>query len=60
MKNNEIPEGQSDNPKGDPDDDTTSGEDTLETDGGGEALEEPATLQRMGRKKQVTLAELGL
>lgn len=39
MKNNEIPEGQSDNPKCDPDDDTTSGEDTLETDGGGEALE---------------------
>jgi hypothetical protein len=28
MKNNEFPEGQSDNPKGDPDDET-SGEDTL-------------------------------
>jgi hypothetical protein len=38
MKNNEVPEGESDNPKGDPDDET-SGEDTLETDGGGEALE---------------------
>jgi hypothetical protein len=38
MKNNELPEGESDNPKGDPDDET-SGEDTLETDGGGEALE---------------------
>jgi len=39
MKNNEIPEGKSDNPKGEPDDDATSGEDTLETDGGGDALE---------------------
>jgi hypothetical protein len=38
MKNNEVPEGESDNPKGDPDDET-SGEDTLETDGGGESLE---------------------
>jgi hypothetical protein len=38
MKNNKVPEGESDNPKGDPDDET-SGEDTLETDGGGEALE---------------------
>ena len=38
MKNKEVPEGESDNPKGDPDDET-SGEDTLETDGGGEALE---------------------
>jgi len=38
MKNNEVPEGKSDNPNGDPDDET-SGEDTLETDGGGEALE---------------------
>jgi hypothetical protein len=38
MKNNELPEGESDNPKGDPDDET-SGEGTLETDGGGEALE---------------------
>jgi hypothetical protein len=38
MKNNEVHEGESDNPKGDPDDET-SGEDTLETDGGGEALE---------------------
>jgi hypothetical protein len=38
MKNNEVPEGESDNPNGDPDDET-SGEDTLETDGGGEALE---------------------
>jgi hypothetical protein len=38
MKNNEVPEGESDNPKGDPDDET-SGKDTLETDGGGEALE---------------------
>ena len=38
MKNNEVPEGKSDNPTGDPDDET-SVEDTLETDGGGEALE---------------------
>jgi len=29
MKNNEVPEGESDNPKGDPDDEK-SGEDTLE------------------------------
>jgi len=39
MKNDVIPEGQPDNPKGEPDDDSTSGEDTLETDGGGDALE---------------------
>jgi hypothetical protein len=38
LKNNEVPEGESDNPKGDPDDER-SGEDTLETDGGGEALD---------------------
>jgi hypothetical protein len=38
MENSEVPEGESDNPKGDPDDET-SGEDTLETDGGGESLE---------------------
>jgi hypothetical protein len=30
MKNNEVSEGESDNPKGDPDDET-SGEDSLET-----------------------------
>jgi hypothetical protein len=45
MKNNEVPEGEPDNPKGDPDD-QTSGEDTLETDGGGEALEGTATLPK--------------
>jgi hypothetical protein len=31
LKNNEVPEGESANPKGDPDDER-SGEDTLETD----------------------------
>jgi hypothetical protein len=45
MKNNEVPEGESDNPRGDPDDET-SGEDTLETDGGGEELEAPAILPK--------------
>jgi hypothetical protein len=45
MKNNEVPEGQSDNSKGDLDDET-SGEDTLETDGGGEALEGTAILPK--------------
>lgn len=51
MKNNEIPEGQSDNPKGDPDDDTTSGEGTLETDGGGEALEGASDTPKEGALK---------
>jgi hypothetical protein len=32
LKNNEVPEGESDNPKGDPDDETSG-------DGGGEALD---------------------
>ena len=59
MKNNEVPEGESDNPKGDPDDET-SGEDTLETDGGGEALEGTSDPSKgMSRKKQMTLAEFG-
>jgi hypothetical protein len=49
MKNNEVPEGESDNPKGDPDDET-SGEDTLETDGGGTAI--PNVPHSMGHRFQ--------
>jgi hypothetical protein len=49
MENSEVPEGESDNPKGDPDDET-SGEDTLETHKGGEALE------RIGRAFSVIRA----
>jgi hypothetical protein len=45
MKNNEVPEGEFDNPKGDPDDETTS-EDTLETDGGAKHSKAPAILPK--------------
>jgi hypothetical protein len=45
MKNNEVPEGESDNPKGDPDDET-SGEDTLETEEVANHSKAPAILPK--------------